>query len=116
VAGSSKNGDDAQRRWIEAERAGRCVEVTDDAMTPVLAQGARVVYDEEDEPIDAMEGALVVAWVQGKPVVRWFRRSGAFGLLKAENLEHSPSILLLDLNAAPHERRLRRVLWTSTPH
>jgi transcriptional regulator with XRE-family HTH domain len=103
---SHQNGDDPQRRWLEAERAGRCVEVADEAM----------IYDDNEEPIDALEGALVVAWIQGKAVVRWFRRSGSFGLLKAENLEHSPSILLLDLNAAPHERRLRRVLWTSTPH
>jgi hypothetical protein len=106
----------AQRAWLEAEREGRCIEVEDDAMAPILAEGARVAYAARDEAIETLEGALVVAWVQGRALVRWFRRSGAYGLLRAENPEFSPTIQLLDLSAPPHECKLRRVLWTSTPH
>ena len=102
--------------WIEAERQGRCVQVQDDAMVPVLARGAQVAFASEEEPLDALEGALVVAWVEGRPLVRWFRRSGSYGLLRAENPEFSPGLLLLDLKALSQEYQLRRVLWTSTPH
>lgn len=107
---------DAQRGWHEAESQGRCVEVCDDAMMPILAMGARVAYSGTEEPHESLEGALVVAWAHEKPLVRWFRRSGSYGLLRAENPEYSPGILLLDLKAPQEERRLRRVLWTSTPH
>ena len=116
AAGSNGSNGDVQHAWIEAERQGRCVLIDDDAMVPILARGARVVFAAEDEPMEMLEGAMVVLWVQGRPQVRWFRRSGGYGLLRAENADYSPSILLLDLKTPPDERRLRRVLWTSTPH
>jgi hypothetical protein len=104
--------------WLQAEREGRCVRVEGDAMSPLIADGAQVAYAAEDEPVDSLDGALVVAWVDGEPVVRWFRRSGSFGLLRAENPEYTPNLQLLELG---HEgengtRRVRRVEWISTPH
>ena len=107
---------ESTKEWLAAEREGRCVRVEGDAMTPVLASGARVAFAAEDEPVDQLHGSLVVAWIQGRPVVRWFQRSGEFGLLHAENPDHSPNLLLVDLNGPLHERRIRRVLWTRTPH
>ncbi len=106
----------AQQYWLEAERENRCIAVDDEAMTPILAQGARVAYAAAEEAADDLDGALVVAWVQGRPLVRWFRRSGTYGLLRAENPEYTPSIHLLDLASPPAERMLRRVLWMCSPH
>lgn len=114
--GSNGSNGEAQSAWIEAERQGRCVLIDDDAMAPILARGARVVFAAEDEPMEMLEGAMVVLWVKGRPQVRWFRCSGGYGLLRAENTEYNPGILLLDLKTPPDERRIRRVLWTSTPH
>lgn len=102
--------------WLQAEREGRCVRVEGDAMTPLLADGAQVAFSADDEPAEALDGALVVAWMTDEPVVRWFRRSGSFGLLRAENPEHIPNLQLLDLAAADGARRVRRVEWISTPH
>jgi SOS-response transcriptional repressor LexA len=116
-AGEAGNGDVAAAgAWVQAEREGRCVRVEGDAMTPLLADGAQVAFAAGDEPIDALDGALVVAWVDGEPVVRWFRRSGGFGLLRAENPEYLPNLQLLDLATPGGERRVRRVEWISTPH
>lgn len=102
--------------WVQAEREGRCVRVEGDAMSPLLADGAQVAFSAEDEPAEALDGALVVAWIGEAPVVRWFRRSGSFGLLRAENPEHVPNLQLLELAAAEGARRVRRVEWISTPH
>jgi hypothetical protein len=107
---------DAQEAWQDAERHGRCAQVEGDAMVPIVADGARVAFSNEDESPDELDGALVVAWVDGEPLVRWFRRSGSYGLLRAENPEFTPSLQLLDLNGLPETRRVRRVLWISTPH
>lgn len=107
---------DAQNGWRLAEREGRCVRVDGDGMTPILADGARVAYSAEDEAPEDLDGALVVAWIEDHPVVRWFRLSGNHGLLRAENPELSPGLQLLDLRGPRDARRVRRVLWISTPH
>lgn len=112
----SRRTESAYRSWLDAEREGRVVRVSGDAMVPIVANGARVAFSAEDESDDALDGALVVAWVAGQPQVRWFRRSGGFGLLRVENPDHSPSIQLLDRSAKSRENQVRRVLWISTPH
>lgn len=107
---------EAQRAWVEAETQGRCVRVGGDGMVPIIADGARVAYSGDDEEPGALDGSLVVAWVEGRPLVRWFRLSGSYGLLRAENPEAGPALHLVDLSAPPEARRVRRVLWISTPH
>lgn len=106
--------EDAQQEWLDAEKTGRCLLVEDDAMTPIVAEGARVAFSAVAEPVEALDDQMVVAWIEGKPQVRWFRLSGTFGLLRAENQEFVPSIVLTDLSASA--TKLRKVLWIGTPH
>lgn len=107
----------ARREWLEAERDCRCVQVEGQAMAPIVADGAVVAYCGTEEPYEALNGKLVVAWVQGRPLVRWFDLSGRYGLLRCESTGHNePSTLLLDLQGSALNRQVRRVLWLSTPH
>lgn len=106
--------EDGQQAWMNAESEGRCLLVEDDAMTPIVAEGARVAYSALPEPAKDLDEQMVVAWVEGRPQVRWFRLSGSFGLLRAENPDFTPSIVLTDLSKPG--TRLRRVLWIGTPH
>jgi hypothetical protein len=107
---------EALGEWMAAERDCRCVRVEDEAMAPLVREGAVVAFADAEEPTDALEDKLVVAWVEDRPVVRWFQRSGRFGLLRASNEAADPPVLLVDLDGPPEGRRLRRVLWISTPH
>ncbi len=106
----------ARREWMDARRECRCLRLEDDAMAPILEDGAYVAFADAEEPPANLVGSLVVAWVAGKPLVRWFEISGRYGLLRAENPAHEPGTVLLDLDAPPDERTIRRVLWISTPH
>jgi transcriptional regulator with XRE-family HTH domain len=115
-AGDAAESADSLHGWQEAEREGRCVRVEDNGMIPIVANGAQVAFSAEDEEPADLDGALVVAWVEGRPIVRWFRLSGNYGLLRAENPEAVPNIELLDLRGPRESRRVRRVLWISTPH
>ena len=100
-----------------ARQSYRCVRVDGDAMAPILADGAYVVYSEHEDPPQRLAGQLVVAWVDGQPRVRWFELSGRYGILRAENPLSEPQSLLIDLQGAHGpEYRLRRVVGTSTPH
>src|SRR5262249_62056032 len=105
-----------RREWLAAERDSRCVRMEGDAMAPLVCDGAVVAFSEAEEPPDDLEGKLVVAWAGGRPLVRWFQRSGRFALLRAENPEAEPEVVLLDLVGPSEQRCFRRVLWISTPH
>jgi hypothetical protein len=85
-------------------------------MSPIVADGAYVAFADGEESPAALDGHLVVAWVDGRPTVRWYGRSGRFGVLRAENTAQDPATILLDPDDAPEQRRVRRVLWISTPH
>lgn len=106
----------ARREWMDACRDCRCLRIEGEAMAPILENGAYVTFSDTEEPADQLVGSLVVAWIDGQPLVRWFEISGRYGMLRAENPTHEPGTVLLDLDAPPHERVVRRVLWISTPH
>jgi phage repressor protein C with HTH and peptisase S24 domain len=116
AAGNAHDPHHGHQRWVLDAVDDLSIRVEGDSMAPIIAEGAQVSYTADDEPPSALEGKLVVAWIEGQPIVRWFRQSGRYGLLRAENPEHQPSILLLDLDGPPADRKVRRVLWISTPH
>ncbi len=106
----------AHEEWQAAAREARCVRVDDDAMAPIVSEGAYVAFSDAVEPYGDLVNDLVVAWVDGRPMVRWFGLAGRFGLLRAENPAEEPGTVLLDLDAPSDHRKVRRVIWLSTPH
>jgi hypothetical protein len=107
----------ARREWLRAERDCRCIRVEGDAMAPIVADQACVAFAAQEDEAEQLDGKMVVAWVESRVLVRWFRRmTGNYGLLRAENPVHEPNTLLIDLEASAESQRLRRVLWISTPH
>jgi hypothetical protein len=106
----------ARRDWLAARRDLRCVRVEGDAMSPIVADGALIAFADTDDNPAVLDGKLVVAWIDGQPLVRWLRISGHYALLRAENPATEPGTLLIDLEAEPGSRRVRRVLGISTPH
>jgi hypothetical protein len=106
----------ARSEWLAARREGRCTDVVGDAMAPVVADGASVAYSAHEEGPDHLHNKLVVAWIEGQPMVRWFQHCGRYALLRAENPDTAPQQRLVDLEDADHPPRFRRVLWINTPH
>ncbi len=106
----------ARREWLDAERDCRCIRVAGDAMSPIVADGAYVAFSKAEDSPAGLDGKLVVAWVEGRPVVRWFQHCGRYALLRAENPTTAPTQILIDLEGRPEDRRFRKVLWINTPH
>jgi hypothetical protein len=106
----------ARREWLDAQRDCRCIRNAGDAMSPIVADGAYVAFSKAEEDPAELDGKLVVAWVEGQPLVRWFQYCDRYAVLRAENPAASPSQLLVDLEDRAHEPRFRRVLWINTPH
>jgi SOS-response transcriptional repressor LexA len=106
----------ARSEWLDAERECRVIRVEGTAMSPILADGAYVAFSKAEEDPAQLDGKMVVAWVEGRPVVRWFQYTGRYGVLRAENPAAQPPTLLIDLDDRSRDPRFRRVLWINTPH
>jgi hypothetical protein len=106
----------AHQEWLAACREARCVRVNGDAMAPLISDGAYVAFSADDESLAALDGSLVVAWVENRPCVRWLEVSGRYGLLRPENPSEDAGTRLIDLDDPAAEHRVRRVVWISTPH
>jgi hypothetical protein len=100
----------------EAERENRCLRVEGDAMAPIVADGAIVAFARNEEDPGHLDGKMIVAWLDDRPVVRWFQNCGRFALLRAENPATTPQQVLVNLEDPRHRPRFRRVLWINTPH
>ncbi len=105
----------ACREWIAARKASRHLRVSGDEMSPIVADGAIVAYAEAEPAAESFQDKLVVAWLDGRPAVRWFQHCGRFALLKAENPAADPASHLVALDG-PEAPSFHRVLWISTPH
>ncbi|AGA26872.1 S24 family peptidase [Singulisphaera acidiphila] len=109
----------AQAQWLEAQEDGRLVINTGDAMSPIIADGASVVYASSGEDPAELDGKLVVAWVEGTPLIRWFEVCGDYAQLRAESPDAEPCQVSFDMFDIENELegdRVRRVLWIRTAH
>jgi hypothetical protein len=94
----------------------RCLVMEGQAMSPIVADGAVVAYATRPEPLEALDGQLVVAHVEGQVLVRWLQLSDKFAILRAESPELERGTHLIERPARNLDHTVRRVLWISTPH
>jgi len=106
----------SRREWLAAHRDNRCIQVSGDSMTPIVADGASIAYAKDEDALRELDGKMVVAWLENQPVVRWFQYCGRYALLRAENPKTIPQQILVDLEDQHQRPRFRRVLWINTPH
>lgn len=106
----------ARREWLDAERECRCIRIEGNAMSPIVADGAYVAFSKSEEAPESLDGRIVVAWVNGQALVRWFQFCGRYGVLRAENPATNPATILIELDDKHSDTRFRRVLWINTPH
>lgn len=108
----------ARRDWIDTSEPVQCVRIDDDAMAPILCEGAYAAFTDVPPDLETLGGHLVVARIESGPVVRWFDPAGhgKFALLRAENPRTQPASIFVDFEGDPDRYRIRRVLWTTTPH
>ncbi len=106
----------SRREWQAAQRDNRCVQVSGDSMTPILADGASVAFAPGEEDTRQLDGKMVVTWVENQPLVRWFQHCGRFALLRAENPNTVPQQVLVDLEDQKQRPRFRRVVGFNSPH
>jgi len=105
----------ARSQWLEADRESRCIHVSDDSMSPTIAEGSEVAFAEDEDDAETLDGHLVVAWVEGNPMVRRFQVCGRYAILRGEGAEGNSAQAVVDLEAELEDLRVRRVVWISPP-
>jgi hypothetical protein len=113
---SSPSPDFKPQTGLSGQRNLRNLRVADDAMLPIVAEGAHVTFAEAEPISEAFHEKMVVAVIEGKSIVRWYQHCGKFGLLKAENPLANPPSILVELERDSEVQNFHRVLWISTPH
>jgi hypothetical protein len=93
-----------------AIQENRTVSMNGDCMAPRIRDKTVVAYSAVSEPIEDLEDSLVVAWLGGTLVVRWFERVNGTGYLRAENEQLMPPVNLSELERYGQPMKLRRVL------
>ncbi len=106
----------ARSEWVDAERECRCMRVEGDTMSPIVADGAYVAFAKTEETPAELDGKMIVAWIDDKPIVRWLQNCARYVVLRAENPATMPATILVDLEDRSRNSRFRRVLWINTPH
>lgn len=106
----------ARKELLEAQQENRCIQVSGNAMSPIIADGASIAFSNHDEDPRQLDGKMVVVWLDNQPTVRWFRHCGRYALLRAENPDTVPQQQLIELEVNAERPKFRRVLWIDTPH
>lgn len=106
-----------KREWLNGAKHFRCIRVRDEAMAPILTDGAVVGIAERPESPEALGGSLVAARVEGRMVIRWLQVAGSMVLLRAEDSSFEPDVVPIGSTSDTSEAvNFRRVLWIYTPH
>ncbi|RUL86098.1 XRE family transcriptional regulator [Tautonia sociabilis] len=110
-----------KRYWIASHRRFRAYRIRDEAMAPLIEDGAVVGVAERPEAAEALNGSLVAARIGGRLVVRWLQLAGRVALLRAEDPAAEPEVMPIDEeeegeSASADSGQLRRVLWIYSPH
>jgi hypothetical protein len=98
------------------EMPGEGLQVKGNAMAPIVADGAFVAVATNEETPEQLDGKVVVAYIDGQPVVRWFRYHGQFARLWAEKPDTGAPEIVIDLTESPQRHVFRRVVQINTPH
>lgn len=101
------------REAVTSVPSTRCLLVRGEAMAPLLADGAVIAFAADPEPVEQLDGNLVVATVDDRPVIRRLQVVGHLAVLRAIDPSFEPIALPL---TEPAAATIRRVVWATTLH
>ena len=101
----------AYRHWLPHPGRTVGVRVEDDAMHPILSAGSVVAVDRAVTDAAALQGKLVAANPEGRPMIRWLEVSGRHLILRPNLLSAEHPMIPVDRDAVPGPI-LGQVVWS----
>lgn len=105
----------AYRDWVPNPRETLAVTVPDAAMHPVLPAGSIVAIDRSVRDPIRLQGRLVAAVIDGRPMIRWLELSGRHLILRPNQPGPEFPLIPFEANGAPSPL-IGSVVWSWNRH
>jgi transcriptional regulator with XRE-family HTH domain len=102
----------AYRMWIPHPRETVAVRLEDDAMHPILPAGSVAAIDRAITDPDQLQGRLVAAAPEGRPMVRWLELSGRHLILRPNQPSREHPIIPVERGPNGATPILGQVVWS----
>ena len=102
----------AYREWLPHPEDTYAVRLDDDAMHPILPRGSIVAVDLAMGDPRSLQGRLVAASPEGKPMVRWLDLSGRHIILRPSLASRDYPLIPVELDSGEKSVILGQVVWS----
>ena len=102
----------AYRQWLPNPRETVSVRLDDDAMHPILPQGSVVAIDRALNDPRQLQGRLVAARPEGKPVIRWLDISGRHLILRPNQQAREHPLIPIEMANLDPGLIIGQVVWS----
>lgn len=102
----------AYRPWLPHPSETIGVQVEDDAMSPVLPIGSIAAIDLSVTEPERLQGRLVAACPEGRPMIRWLELSGRHLILRPNQPSRQHPMIPLERDEAPAQPIIGQVIWS----
>ena len=102
----------AYRDWLPHPRETVAVRLTDDAMFPILPAGSVVAVDRSLTDPQRLQGKMVAAIPDGKPIIRWLDLSGRHLIFRPNQQSREHPLIPLEYDSSQSSTILGQVVWS----
>ncbi|MDR3633414.1 MAG: S24 family peptidase [Isosphaeraceae bacterium] len=102
----------AYREWLPHPNETVAARLEDDAMHPILPKNSLVAVDRAVTDPRELQGRLVAACPEGKPLVRWLDLSGRHIILRPSQASRDYPLIPVELNEGEKNVIVGQVVWS----
>src|SRR5262249_30732573 len=102
----------AYRNWLPNPDETVGVRLEDDAMHPILPAGSRVAIDRSVTNPQLLQGRMVAAAPEGKPMVHWLDLSGRHMILRPHQPNREHPLIPIEMGGRGEGVIIGQVVWS----
>jgi len=102
----------AYRKWLPHPKETVAVRLEDDAMSPILPAGSVVAIDRSVTDPLQLQGRMVAAAPEGKPMIRWLDITGRHLILRPNQPSKDHPLIPVEIDSPTHGLILGQVVWS----
>jgi hypothetical protein len=102
----------AYRQWLPNPSETVGVRLTDDAMYPILPAGSVVAIDRSKRDIPSLQGRMVAACPEDRPMIRWLDLSGRHLILRPNQPSREHPLIPVELDGQSENLIIGQVVWS----
>jgi hypothetical protein len=110
--GSSDKHILAYKQWLPHPRETIGVRLDDDSMHPILPEGSVVAIDRTQTDPERLQGRMVAACPEGRPLIRWLEISGRHLIFRPNQPSREHPLIPIELDRPDPGLIIGQVVWS----